>query len=105
VYSYWKLDASAYTYPKISVPWDPADAIDPNLQRIRDERGYSYADIITVHPDTLPEYETKVKAFFEEHIHVSFSILLLCNMQTSSFLVTHWIFSNPFRMPRRYGTS
>jgi len=69
VYSYWKLDASAYTYPKISVPWDPADAIDPNLQRIRDERGYSYADIITVHPDTLPEYDTKVKAFFEEHIH------------------------------------
>ena len=69
VYSYWKLDASAYTYPKISVPWDPADAFDPNLQRIRDERGYSYADIITVHPDTLPEYDTKVKAFFEEHIH------------------------------------
>jgi len=61
--------SDTYTYPKISVPWDPADAIDPNLQRIRDERGYSYADIITVHPDTLPEYDTKVKAFFEEHIH------------------------------------
>ena len=34
-----------------------------------DDRGYSYADIITVHPDKLPEYDTKVKAFFEEHIH------------------------------------
>jgi 1,2-dihydroxy-3-keto-5-methylthiopentene dioxygenase len=67
--SYWKLDASAYDYPKISVPWDPKDAIDPSLTKIRDDRGYSYADIITVHPDTLPSYETKVKAFFEEHIH------------------------------------
>ena len=69
IISYWKLDASAYEYPKISVPWDPKDAVDPNLKKIRDDRGYSYADIITVHPDTLPEYETKVKAFFEEHIH------------------------------------
>lgn len=43
--------------------------MDPDLKRLRDERGYSYADIITVHPDTLPEYDAKVKAFFEEHIH------------------------------------
>ena len=67
--SYWKLDASAYEYPKISVPWDPKDAVDPKLNQIRDDRGYSYADIITVQADTLPDYETKVKAFFEEHIH------------------------------------
>ena len=67
--SYWKLDATAYTYPAISVPWDPKDSVDPILSKIRDDRGYSYADIITVHPDTLPEYETKVKSFFEEHIH------------------------------------
>lgn len=67
--SFWKLDAAAYTYPKISVPWDPKDALDPKLIKIRDDRGYSYADIITVHPDTLPDYEKKVKAFFEEHIH------------------------------------
>ena len=31
--------------------------------------GYSYADIISVRPDLLPGYETKIKAFFEEHIH------------------------------------
>ncbi|KAL9189719.1 hypothetical protein ACHAXT_009394 [Thalassiosira profunda] len=66
---YWKLDAEAYDYPKLAVPWDPKDAVDPKLAKLRDDRGYSYADIITVHPDTLPEYDTKVKAFFEEHIH------------------------------------
>ena len=53
----------------MAVPWDPKDAVDPKLSQIRDDRGYSYADIITVHPDSLPEYDTKVKAFFEEHIH------------------------------------
>jgi 1,2-dihydroxy-3-keto-5-methylthiopentene dioxygenase len=31
--------------------------------------GYNYADIITVHPDHLPEFEKKIAAFFEEHIH------------------------------------
>lgn len=67
--SYWKLDATAYTYPALAVPWDPKDSVDHVLSKIRDDRGYSYADIITVHPDTLPEYETKVKSFFEEHIH------------------------------------
>lgn len=51
------------------MPWDPKDAVDPKLSQIRDDRGYSYADIITVHPEKLPEYDTKVKAFFEEHIH------------------------------------
>jgi len=66
---YWKLDASAYDYPAISVPWDPKDAVDPKLAQIRDDRGYSYADIITVHPEKLPSYDDKVKAFFEEHIH------------------------------------
>lgn len=27
------------------------------------------ADIITVNPEHLPEFEKKIKAFFEEHIH------------------------------------
>lgn len=82
--NYWKLDASAYTYPIKSVPWDPKDAVDPKLQALRDDRGkqltsfvfvalvasdrlysllvdvlivdwfhekgYNYADIITIHP-------------------------------------------------------
>jgi len=66
---YWKMDAESYTYPTKSVPWDPKDATDPKLQALRDDRGYSYADIITVHPDHLPDFDTKIKAFFEEHIH------------------------------------
>lgn len=66
---YWKVDPSGFSYPKLSVPWDPQDAPDPTLAKIRDDRGYNYADIITIHPDTLPEYEKKVKSFFEEHIH------------------------------------
>lgn len=42
---------------------------DPELQRIRDEQGYTYADVVTVSPDKLPNYEEKLKAFFEEHLH------------------------------------
>jgi len=67
--SYWKMDAENYTYPAKAIPWDPKDATDPKLQAIRDERGYSYADIISVRPDLLPGYDEKIKAFFEEHIH------------------------------------
>ena len=67
--SYWKMDADSYTYPIKAVPWDPNDATDPRLQQLRDDRGYSYADIITVHPDHLPDFDLKLKAFFEEHIH------------------------------------
>eukprot|EP00586_Coscinodiscus_wailesii_P020758 CAMPEP_0172516780 /NCGR_PEP_ID=MMETSP1066-20121228/279053_1 /TAXON_ID=671091 /ORGANISM="Coscinodiscus wailesii, Strain CCMP2513" /LENGTH=181 /DNA_ID=CAMNT_0013298407 /DNA_START=45 /DNA_END=587 /DNA_ORIENTATION=- len=67
--SYWKMDAESYTYPRLSVPWDPKDTCDPRLAKLRDDRGYSYADIITVERGALPEYDTKVKAFFEEHIH------------------------------------
>jgi 1,2-dihydroxy-3-keto-5-methylthiopentene dioxygenase len=67
--NYWKIDPEGYEYPIKSIPWDPKDALDPRLVQLRDDRGYSYADIITVHPDHLPEFEKKLKAFFEEHIH------------------------------------
>lgn len=33
------------------------------------ERGYNYADIITITPEALPGFDDKVKAFFTEHIH------------------------------------
>lgn len=33
---------------------------DPELQKIREERGYSFMDIITIHPDKLPDYGNKV---------------------------------------------
>lgn len=45
---YWQLRAGAYIYPVKAVPWNPADAVDPDLAAIRDARGYSYADIISV---------------------------------------------------------
>jgi 1,2-dihydroxy-3-keto-5-methylthiopentene dioxygenase len=66
---YWKMDAENYSYPAKAIPWDPKDAADPKLMAIRDDRGYSYADIISVRPDMLPGYDEKIKAFFEEHIH------------------------------------
>ena len=66
--SYWKMDADAYTYPVKEVPWDPKDAQDPKLKALRDDRGYSYADIITVHPDHLPAFEDKIKSFFEGRV-------------------------------------
>lgn len=46
---------------------------DPNtdaaLTKIRTDRGYNYTDTIIVSPDKLPNYEAKIKIFFEEHLH------------------------------------
>lgn len=33
---------------------------DPELEKIRNDHGYSYMDIITIHKETLPNYEEKV---------------------------------------------
>eukprot|EP00898_Chlorokybus_atmophyticus_P001394 jgi/Chlat1/2255/Chrsp17S02568 len=52
----WKLD-----------PKDPEH--DPLLAKLREERGYSYMDIIEVSPEKLENYEQKLKYFYEEHIH------------------------------------
>ena len=43
--NYWKMDAETYSYPVKAIPWDPQDASDPRLKALRDERGYSYADV------------------------------------------------------------
>uniref|UniRef100_A0A7S1FXD7 acireductone dioxygenase (Fe(2+)-requiring) n=1 Tax=Corethron hystrix TaxID=216773 RepID=A0A7S1FXD7_9STRA len=68
--SYWKLNADKYmdSYPLKAVPWDPSDAADPELAALRDDRGYSYADVITIHRDHLPNYDKMIKCFFEEHV-------------------------------------
>ena len=64
---YWRMgDVDKYSYPTLAVPYNPQDAVDPKLMSLRDTRGYSYADIITVHPDHLPNFEMKIKSFFEE---------------------------------------
>lgn len=36
------------------------DVYEATLSSIRSERGYTYSDIITVSPETLPNYEQKV---------------------------------------------
>lgn len=66
---YWKMDADTFKYPIKAIPWDPKDADDPRLASLRDDRGYNYADVITIHPDHLPGFDTHVKNFFTEHIH------------------------------------
>ncbi|XP_050039079.1 acireductone dioxygenase [Dermacentor andersoni] len=53
---YWKLNAD--TYEK-----------DGELEKIRKERGYSYTDVIEISKDKLPNYEEKIKTFFQEHLH------------------------------------
>ncbi|GCC30632.1 acireductone dioxygenase [Chiloscyllium punctatum] len=54
---YWKLD-----------PDKSED--DPELQKIRKERNYSWMDIVNLHKDTMPNYEEKIKSFYQEHIHL-----------------------------------
>uniref|UniRef100_A0A667X778 Acireductone dioxygenase n=1 Tax=Myripristis murdjan TaxID=586833 RepID=A0A667X778_9TELE len=54
---HWKLNADIYE-------------TDPELEQIRKDQGYSYMDIITIRKDTLPNYEEKLKMFFEEHLHL-----------------------------------
>ncbi|KAG8512331.1 1,2-dihydroxy-3-keto-5-methylthiopentene dioxygenase [Galemys pyrenaicus] len=43
---------------------------DPELEKIRKERNYSWMDIITISKDKLPNYEEKIKTFYEEHLHL-----------------------------------
>ncbi|KAE8677658.1 1,2-dihydroxy-3-keto-5-methylthiopentene dioxygenase 2 [Hibiscus syriacus] len=52
----WRLDADNYENGE-------------ELKKIREERGYSYMDFCEVCPEKLPNYEEKIKNFFEEHLH------------------------------------
>ncbi|XP_002165167.1 acireductone dioxygenase [Hydra vulgaris] len=42
---------------------------DPELISLRNEKNYSYCDFITVSEKDLPNYEEKIKLFFQEHTH------------------------------------
>ncbi|KAI3997334.1 hypothetical protein MKX01_003137 [Papaver californicum] len=52
----WSLDADNYE-------------TDEELKKIRAERGYTYVDFCQVCPAKMPNYEQKIKDFFEEHLH------------------------------------
>ncbi|XP_036191334.1 1,2-dihydroxy-3-keto-5-methylthiopentene dioxygenase [Myotis myotis] len=54
---YWKLDADKYEN-------------DPELEKIRKERNYSWMDIVTISREKLPDYEEKIKMFYTEHLHL-----------------------------------
>jgi 1,2-dihydroxy-3-keto-5-methylthiopentene dioxygenase len=91
-------DVDKYEYPIKAIPYDPKDAADPKLAALRDSRGYSvsdlqeqnasfhsgcifslvahasfssskqYADIITVHPDHLSDFEGKLDLFISARL-------------------------------------
>ncbi|KAM8914628.1 acireductone dioxygenase isoform 2-T2 [Spinachia spinachia] len=54
---------------------------DPELELIRKEQGYSYMDIISIHRDTLANYEEKLRMFFEEHLHMDDEIRYILDGQ------------------------
>ncbi|XP_015367080.1 PREDICTED: 1,2-dihydroxy-3-keto-5-methylthiopentene dioxygenase [Diuraphis noxia] len=54
---------------------DPTN--DKLLNSIKKDRGYSYEDEITCSKECLPNYESKLKMFFEEHLHTDEEIRLV----------------------------
>ncbi|XP_010494368.1 PREDICTED: 1,2-dihydroxy-3-keto-5-methylthiopentene dioxygenase 4-like [Camelina sativa] len=53
---YWKLNPENYEN-------------DPELGKIRGERGYDYMDLLDLCPEKVSNYEEKLRNFFTEHIH------------------------------------
>ncbi|CAL8299372.1 unnamed protein product [Boreogadus saida] len=65
---HWKLNADIYEN-------------DPELEKIRKDQGYSFSDVITIQKETLPNYEEKLKMFFEEHLHLDDEIRYILDGQ------------------------
>lgn len=49
--------------------FEPESFVDDGLSEFKMKRGYTYQDRIEVSPSTLENYETKIKSFYDEHIH------------------------------------
>ncbi|XP_071441431.1 acireductone dioxygenase [Hetaerina americana] len=53
------------------------DSQNPELEELKNKRGYSYEDEILISPTQLPNYEEKIKIFFHEHLHTDEEIRLV----------------------------
>ncbi|KAL7210139.1 hypothetical protein ACSBR1_031656 [Camellia fascicularis] len=42
---------------------------DEELKKIREDRGYSYTDMLDLCPEKMENYEEKLRNFYTEHIH------------------------------------
>ncbi|KAI3859598.1 hypothetical protein MKX03_007617 [Papaver bracteatum] len=72
----WYMDGSDedqrlphHREPKEYVSFSRLNETDEELKKIRAERGYTYVDFCDLCPKRMPNYEQKIKNFFEEHIH------------------------------------
>eukprot|EP00457_Paulinella_chromatophora_P016008 gb/GEZN01016728.1/.p1 GENE.gb/GEZN01016728.1/~~gb/GEZN01016728.1/.p1 ORF type:complete len:231 (-),score=13.35 gb/GEZN01016728.1/:15-707(-) len=65
------LDPALFSYPSSAMPYQPEQGgkTDARLARLRTERGYDYADIVTISPQGMNDFAEKTKAFWVEHFH------------------------------------
>ncbi|KAK3098137.1 hypothetical protein FSP39_016508 [Pinctada imbricata] len=69
-----KLASLGVLYFQVDVGDDSGKEL---LRSIKTDRGYTYEDTITCSREKLPNYEEKLKTFFEEHIHTDEEIRLI----------------------------
>lgn len=53
---YWHFDPATY-------------ATNVDYKKLRSDNGYSYEDQIEVSPGLMADYESKIRSFYDEHIH------------------------------------
>ncbi|KAJ3129414.1 1,2-dihydroxy-3-keto-5-methylthiopentene dioxygenase [Nowakowskiella sp. JEL0407] len=67
------VEVSLAELEKLGVFYTKIDIADPNyvekIDQLALERNYKNRDEITISKEKLPNYEAKIKMFFEEHLH------------------------------------